>query len=143
MRGALHRFLLPAILGLVVLTAAGCSAGASTKPASRTVRVTEKDFRILAPKRVPSGDVTFSVRNKGPEHHELILVRERDRRLPLRGDDLTVDEDGLGSAVVATLEPESPGVHEVKAHLRPGRYWLICNMAGHYMGGMRTQMVVE
>jgi uncharacterized cupredoxin-like copper-binding protein len=25
--------------------------------------------------------------------------------------------------------------------LNRGRYWLICNMAGHYMGGMRTRVV--
>jgi uncharacterized cupredoxin-like copper-binding protein len=27
--------------------------------------------------------------------------------------------------------------------LRPGRYELFCNMAGHYLGGMRVQLVVS
>jgi uncharacterized cupredoxin-like copper-binding protein len=27
-------------------------------------------------------------------------------------------------------------------HLRPGRYELFCNMAGHYLGGMRAELVV-
>jgi uncharacterized cupredoxin-like copper-binding protein len=44
---------------------------------------------------------------------------------------------------VGALEPESPGVHEIKAHLTPGRYELICNMSGHYMGGMEAEMVVQ
>ena len=143
MSGALHRLISLAIVGLVAVAAVGCSGSGSTKRAERTVRVTERDFRIVAPKRVRRGDVTLSVRNKGPVHHELILVRRRGGELPLRGDDLTVDEDGLGSAVVAALEPESPGVHEIKAHLTPGRYELICNMSGHYMGGMEADMVVQ
>jgi uncharacterized cupredoxin-like copper-binding protein len=27
--------------------------------------------------------------------------------------------------------------------LRPGRYELFCNMAGHYLGGMRAQLVAS
>jgi uncharacterized cupredoxin-like copper-binding protein len=33
-------------------------------------------------------------------------------------------------------------VEEVLLHLKPGRYELFCNMAGHYLGGMRAALVV-
>jgi uncharacterized cupredoxin-like copper-binding protein len=41
---------------------------------------------------------------------------------------------------VAAIEPEPRGEHVVSAQLKPGRYWLICNLAGHYMGGMKTRV---
>ena len=28
-------------------------------------------------------------------------------------------------------------------HLAPGRYKLLCNMSGHYLGGMHTALVVR
>ena len=31
----------------------------------------------------------------------------------------------------------------LKLHLAPGRYLLFCNMEGHYMGGMHTELVVS
>jgi len=31
----------------------------------------------------------------------------------------------------------------VVTKLEPGRYELLCNMAGHYLGGMRTELVVR
>jgi uncharacterized cupredoxin-like copper-binding protein len=142
-RGALHRLVLLAIAGLAVLAVAACSERSTADRAGRTVRVTERDFHISAPKRVPAGDLTLAVDNKGPDHHELLLVRGRGRKLPLRGDGLTVDEDGLGSAVVAALEPAERGAHLLEVHLTPGHYRLICNMSGHYMGGMETDLVAE
>lgn len=106
------------------------------------VRVTERDFRISAPKRVSAGDVRVSIRNKGPDNHEFIVVRLRDKGLPLRPDGLTVDEDALERATVGALEPAEPGVHELRVRLDPGRYELLCNMYGHYAGGMHTRLVV-
>ena len=38
---------------------------------------------------------------------------------------------------MGTLEPGSPGsIRGLKVDLRPGRYELLCNMSGHYLGGM-------
>ncbi len=124
-----------------MLAVSGCGSSADSGHSKKEVEVWVKDFHIKAPQRVPAGDVTFEMYNKGPDHHELIVIRDDGRRLPLRGDDLTVDEDGLGPAVAGALEPEPPGEHLVSMRLKRGRYWLICNMAGHYMGGMRTRVV--
>jgi uncharacterized cupredoxin-like copper-binding protein len=132
---------------LVVCAALGstaCSTGGTTSPAKGSVvRVVEKDFRIVVrPKRVAAGDVELVLRNDGPDTHELILVRGRRSHLPLRLDGLTVDEDALPES--GEVEGAGPGsVSRLRLHLRPGRYQLFCNMAGHFLAGMHAELVVD
>jgi uncharacterized cupredoxin-like copper-binding protein len=131
------------LAALVVAVVSACSSGSSYRARAGTeVRVTERDFRIkIAPAKVRAGDVRLLLQNKGPDAHELIMVRASHGRLPLRTDGLTVDEEGLAS--VETVEAQPPGtVDELLVHLKPGRYELFCNMAGHYQGGMRAVLVV-
>jgi uncharacterized cupredoxin-like copper-binding protein len=93
---------------------------------------------------VPSGEVLLSVRNRGPDAHELIVVREQAARLPLRKDGSTVSEEKLEPIIAGALEPGHPrSVRKLRLHLAPGRYELFCNMSGHYLGGMYTKLVVE
>jgi len=122
---------------------ASCSSGSSKRARTgAVVRVTERDFRIaVSPARVHAGTVRLLLWNKGPDTHELIIVRAPRGRLPLRSDGLTVNEEAL--AAVETEEGQSPGaVDELRLDLKPGRYELFCNMAGHYLGGMRAVLVV-
>jgi len=133
------------IVALTVLVASACSAGGRTAAAGhRLIRVNERDFQItVAPTYVPTGDVELVVRNQGPDTHELIIVRSR-ARLPLRRDGLTVDERALDAVTVASLDGAGPGaVRRKRLHLAPGRYELFCNMAGHFMAGMRGELVVD
>ena len=113
--------------------------------AGTAVAVTERDFQISAPAEVAAGDVRLRVRNDGPDRHELLVVRRPDRApLPLRGDGLTLDEDALESATVGILEAREPNtVNDLQVHLEPGRYQLFCNMFGHYLGGMQTELIVR
>lgn len=132
---------LVATCAVLVTAATACGSGRSDAPSDATVvRISEKDFRIdVRPRHVAAGDVELVVRNAGPVDHELIVVRAQHHVLPLRGDGLTVDEDALHSQQVAVLEPAWPGtIRRVRLHLGPGRYEVFCNMAGHYMGGMRA-----
>ena len=128
----------------ILLALAGCGSGRPSAEARATVlRVTERDFRISAPKHVRSGNLLLSVRNRGPDAHELIVVRERGSRLPLRRDGSTVSEERLEPVIVGVLEAGQPGsVRKLHLHLAPGRYQLFCNMSGHYLGGMHTTLVV-
>ena len=105
--------------------------------------VTERDFKISAPKHLHSGDVVLKVGNVGPDHHELIVVRIGRSPLPFRTDGMTIDEDAVAHQVVGKLEPDGPG-HVRPLHLRlaPGRYVLFCNMSGHFLGGMHRTLVV-
>lgn len=133
------------VLAAVVIggTTACASSRATEGNHERLVRVNERDFRIrVRPGRFEAGKVRFVVENAGPVDHELIIVRKRPSGLPLRADGLTVDEEAL-EPTVATLEPGEPGsTREVRVNLRKGRYEVFCNMAGHYLGGMRAFFVV-
>ena len=130
---------------LALLAVTGCgSSGLSARTNGTIVRIAERDFRISAPKHLASGNVLLSVRNNGPDAHELIVVRTRGARLPLRADGTTVSEEKLEPSVVGLLEPGKPGSRRgLRLHLAPGRYMLFCNMSGHYLGGMHTELVVR
>ena len=131
------------VVALVAL--AGCSSGPATAhTAGATARVTEYDFHIsVSPTRVPAGRVSLSVYNRGPENHELIVVRLGHAPIPLRADGITVNEEKLQPSTIGGLEPGQPGVtRELRLKLKPGRYELFCNMSGHYLGGMHTELTV-
>jgi uncharacterized cupredoxin-like copper-binding protein len=127
------------------LAISGCSDNKPEKGSQgREIRVTERDFKIrVTQEPVPAGVVTLAVDNRGPAAHELIVVKAHGPRLPLRHDGMTVNEEALKPAIPGLLEPEQPGAHRLKLRLTPGRYELICNMAGHYFGGMRTRLTVQ
>ena len=128
-------------LAAAVLYAAGPGGAASP---SHVVGVSERDFRISAPSRVRAGEVVLRVHNRGPDDHELIVVRSNGKQLPLRSDGLTVSEEALQHAELGALEPGAPGdVRELRLTLTPGRYVLFCNMEGHYLGGMHTVLAVR
>ena len=140
----MRRVRAPLLLAVLVVTAAGCSSSGG-KPDGAVLPITEKDFKITAQHyELPAGDVDLAVHNRGPDAHELIVVRETDAGLPLRKDGLTVDEDGIEKQTLGALEPSQPGgVRHLRVRLTPGRYLLLCNMAGHYMGGMHAELVVN
>jgi uncharacterized cupredoxin-like copper-binding protein len=121
----------------------GCSSH-STSSEGAVVRVTLKDFRIkVSRSHVRAGDVRLVVRNRGPDTHELLIARTH-AALPLRADGITVDEETLEPVTVAEAEGEPRGrVRVLELKLRHGLYELFCNMAGHYLGGMRARLVVS
>jgi uncharacterized cupredoxin-like copper-binding protein len=124
---------------------AGCASGTSHKAAGApSVRVQERDFRItLKPARVHAGTVRLVLHNKGPDTHELLIVRSSSADLPLRTDGLTVNEAAVDRATVGVIEGKGPdSTEDLILHLKPGRYELFCNMAGHYLGGMHAELVV-
>ena len=71
------------VLVLVVFGTGTAIGFADARPP--TGLVTERDFHIRAPRRLGAGTVTLRVENKGPDDHELLVVRRpRLRGLPLR-----------------------------------------------------------
>ena len=128
---------------LAPLALAACSS-VHHEASPTVVHVTERDFTIRVPARIPAGDVRLVVVNHGPDQHELIVVRTSAGRLPLRSDAATVDEERLEPLTLGTLEPGPVGsTRELDLHLRPGSYEVFCNMAGHYLGGMSATFTVR
>jgi uncharacterized cupredoxin-like copper-binding protein len=114
-----------------------------TEGRAKVIRVTERDFHISAPKRTSAGEVVLSVKNRGPDDHELIVVKAGRSHLPFREDGLTIDEDAVERSIAGALEPGEPGMRRLRVRLTPGRYVLFCNMAGHYLGGMDHELEVR
>jgi uncharacterized cupredoxin-like copper-binding protein len=142
---ALHRsaaFVAGMLACAGLLALAGCGGGSSS-PGVHVVSISERDFHITAPRHLAPGRVKLVVANDGPDLHELIVVRDRSGTLPMRTDGLTVNEEALAPVELGSLEPGAPGsVRALTVTLRPGRYEIFCNMAGHYMGGMHAVLVV-
>jgi hypothetical protein len=121
----------------VVLTAAACGPGGGGQPAGdqpgggaqpgggqpaggTRVAVTEKEWAIQIGE-VPSGVVTFAVRNDGAVEHNFV-IKETGARL-----------DGL-----------QPGqTKEFTVTLQPGTYTVVCDIAGHEEAGMHTTITVK
>ncbi len=77
------------------------------------------------------------------DEHEFIVIHA-DAGLPLRPDGITLDEDALEKSIAGSIEPASAGKTNVlRLQLKPGRYAVVCNMFGHYMGGMHADLVVR
>ncbi len=134
-----------AAVALACLPLAGCGESKAGAKAGRTYAVTEHDFHIEAPTSLPAGgDYTFVVSNDGATHHELIIAPTQTGSLPLRPDGLTVDEEAIEASEPGSLQPGAPGARRaLTVHLDPGRYVFFCNMEGHYMAGMHTEVVVR
>ena len=112
---------------------------------------------FVNPATVPAGQVSFRVLNTGWLNHELVVLPLAQGQFPGRravGKDGKVDEAGsLGEASRTCgadkgdeqssnygIAPETTGWTAIT--LPPGRYELICNIAGHYGAGMYTELDV-
>jgi len=97
-----------------------------------------------SPQKVPAGVVTFEVVNKSKNiFHNMVVspVPADGKPLPYSKDEEKVDEEAarhLGE--VSELEPGQKGV--LTLNLKPGKYILYCNVAGHYVLGMWTLLDV-
>lgn len=96
------------------------------------------------PDKAGPGIVKFEVTNtsKGTIH-EMIVVYLDDPTKPLVYDakDFKLDEDHIGyKGEVSELDPGASG--SVTLVLKPGKYLLACNVAGHFAAGMWTPFEV-
>ena len=109
--------------------------------------MTLRDYRISASTATLSaGLISFDIVNRGPSTHEFVVF-ETDRapdRMPLGTDGLTIDEDSPAVRHIGELAQVDVGRSTTLAlRLSPGTYVFICNMEGHYLGGMHTQVTVH
>jgi len=133
-------------VALTLLALVACSR----KPISGSgaiVPVSLKDYRIVSSiASVPAGVVSFDVHNRGPSTHEFVVfqtTRPPDR-MPLGSDGLTIDEDSSLVRPIGEMAQVDIGeTGRLVLRLTPGTYVLVCNMEGHYLGGMHFSLVVH
>lgn len=136
----LRRLLVTLSAALVV--AGACGGGRESEPSEQpTLSVALSDFAVTAdPGAVKAGRVVFAIRNRAAMTHELIVIRT-----DLAPDALPVDggkakEDGRVGGITNISAGAS---RKLVLELTPGKYVLICNIAGHYQLGMRVALTVE
>ena len=89
--------------------------------------------------RVAAGKVTFHVTNSGSVTHEMVVIRT-----PTPSGDLPMQSGEASEAGSAgeTGDMTAGTSTDLKLTLPAGHYALICNLPGHYAGGMHTDLTV-
>ena len=114
-----------------VLASAACGGGSSSSSSSQSgsgataqgtvVAVAAGEFYFkLDRTSVPAGKVTFVVKNEGKVGHEMVVAMGE------------IGEDELEVGMTGNLNLD----------LQPGHYAIICNLPGHYKGGMYADLTV-
>lgn len=107
------------------------------------VAATLSEFAVAVDhEKVAAGEVTFTANNTGAIPHELVVVKTDEAADALPVAEAKVNEDEV-EVIGRTAEIASGASEDLKLTLEAGNYVLICNIAGHYEGGMRTSFTVE
>jgi uncharacterized cupredoxin-like copper-binding protein len=124
-------------------TSAPSAAGGPSSSGGTQVAAEEKEFSIgLDKTTVPSGNTTFSIRNTGTVVHEFVVVDTDTAAGALPQANGEVDEAQL--QVVDEVEDLGVGASStLTVNLAPGHYAIICNVPGHYAGGMHVDLTVQ
>lgn len=126
-------------------TAAGTAATATTAAqTATTVAVTmgsPKEFSMVpAAASAPAGKVTFDVKNAGSMVHEFVVIKTPNDagKLPVKN-----GEASEAGAVGEIADMKAGTQKSVTLDLKPGHYAFICNLPGHYLGGMYANFEVK
>ena len=135
---------LPAALVSVGLLLAACGgAQQAGAPAGSQVIVEMTDYRVTVNvASVKAGSTKIGVRNLASQMHsfEVLKTDLPHDKLPIDGVTAKAKEDGK----VGGIESIAPGGSaSVTLDLAPGKYVLICNVAGHYQLGMHISFTVD
>ena len=127
-------------------TQATTAAGTTTAKTVATTTVvpvvlgSPNEFSLVPAKTsVPAGKVTFTVVNKGSMEHEMVVVPSPNGPASLKQADGSASEAGsLGE--VADLKAGATG--RLTVTMPAGQYTLLCNLPGHFAGGMYATFTV-
>jgi uncharacterized cupredoxin-like copper-binding protein len=112
-----------------------------------TVTVAERELTLTPDvSTVPAGRVKFVVNNVGAIKHEVVVMKTDNdlNALPIDAKTSKVVENGQGDKDIGEVNdvgPQSSGSNVIT--LTPGKYVLLCNVPGHYSGGMRAPFTVS
>lgn len=126
-------------------TTPSAPVSASAPPSPPPVAVTVKDFSIAMERStVGSGFVTFVITNEGPSTHEfvLFLTDMAADKLPLENGEVNEESSDLELEGEAEGIVPGPTTSILRPNLPPGHYAVICNVPGHYLAGMHTELTV-
>ena len=143
MKSPVHR-LFAVVVVLVVLASSACAAPAPTDTSEvPSIYVDISDYKIVTDHpTIAAGHVVIGIRNHAAMAHELKVIKTdlAPDQLPVDGATAKASEDGK----VGELTNIPGGAsRKLVLELTPGKYVLICNIAGHYQLGMRVGLEVQ
>jgi uncharacterized cupredoxin-like copper-binding protein len=119
-----------------MVVAVTSAVGALAATSKATVNVAEKEFTLTpVPRSAKPGKVTFVVKNVGKLDHEFVVIKTNrpPGKLPIKG--AKASEAGR----IGKIPPFKPGqTKRITLALKPGKYVLLCNVAGHYQAGQHS-----
>jgi uncharacterized cupredoxin-like copper-binding protein len=127
----------------LAIVVSACAAGPRDTGEAPSLYVEMSDFKITTDHpTIAAGHVVVGIRNHAAMLHELKVIKTdlAPDQLPIDGATAKANEDGK----VGGLESISGGAsRKLVLELGPGKYVLICNIAGHYQLGMRVGLEVH
>ena len=136
------RRMVPVLAAVLVLTVA-CAAPATDTGEVPGLYLDLSDFKIVTDHpTVAAGRVVMGIRNHASMAHEVKVIKtdlDADK-LPIDGAAAKAVEDGK---VGELLNIGAGASRKLVLDLTPGKYVLICNVAGHYQLGMRVALEVK
>src|SRR2546426_2252331 len=133
------------VLALVTLAllVAACANAAAEAPTGSQVVAQLSDYKITVDvPSVKAGKIKIGVRNLGAMEHSFQVLKTDllPDKLPVDGASAKAKEDGKVGEIASIAAGKSAAV---TVELTPGKYVLICNVAGHYQLGMHTGFTVD
>lgn len=119
---------------------AASTMSAVPAPLGHAVKASLTEMKITdSVAKVAPGKVTFTVSNNGSVTHEYVVLRTSGPAAKLRVSGGRASEAGhigeLGELKVGQTK-------KLTLDLKPGHYSIICNLPGHYLGGMHADLTV-
>lgn len=135
----------------------GTTVAASTQTASQPavvapaalatgpIAVSLSEFKVSMPATIAAGQVTVNIRNDGTVAHELLVFKSALGIGQYPKADGGISEEGPGITKISdgeNLDPAGTQTRTVDLST-PGTYVFVCNLPGHFAGGMYTTVVVK
>ncbi len=111
------------------------------------VTATLTDFKVaLSKTTVSAGPVTFDITNAGPSIHELVVLKTKipAGKLPPNAEEAgkVQEESGSIGHIGEQGDMVAGATATLTLDLKPGKYQIVCNLAGHYAAGMYAECTV-
>ncbi len=130
-------------LAVVSIIASACASAPSDTSEAPTLIATLSDYKIVIDHpSIAAGHVVFGIRNQASMAHEFKVIKtdQAPDQLAVDGATAKAKEDGK---VGELLDIAAGASRKLVLDLAPGKYVLICNVAGHYQLGMRAGLEVK
>jgi len=132
------------LLAVLAVVASACGGAAPTDAGETpNLLVDLSDYKVVTDHpAIAAGHIVIGIRNHASMAHELKVIKTdlAPDQLPVDAATAKVKEDGK---VAELLDIAAGASRKLVVDLTPGKYVLLCNVAGHYQLGMRTGLEVR